>query len=261
MRYDEMAIVKYTATKLKASGKTGTLKPDENGYYTVVLGGLNMMNSSGEYYDADGARQLFDSSGVFQRRITDGNLKGELGHPKVPPGVKISDYMNRLMRVEETNVSHHISEVWLDENFGKNNPNTNNPKLVAILGKIKPSGPMGKYLKESLDNPGENVCFSIRAITRDYMLRGVNHRVLESILTWDTVVEPGLAGSNKFNSPACESFSLESSDNIVLSKLTLESIINDRSGITMESSKEFAREAIKVFNIPVKNKPPRFSEW
>jgi hypothetical protein len=180
-----MANVKFTATKLASKGKAGILKPDDDGYYTLVIGGLNLFNSVGEYYTADGARQLFEQSSTFMRRIKNGCLKGEMGHPKRLPGMSMDDYLRRIMTIEETNVCCHFKEIWLDEQYGKNHPEFKNPSMIAIMAKLKPTGPKGPSLQKSLDNPNENVCFSIRAFTKDYAVRGVINRVLDQVYSWD----------------------------------------------------------------------------
>lgn len=200
-----MSAIKFTSTKLTNAGKKGILTPDENGYYELVIGGLNTFNSVGEYYTLEGAKELFEQSSIFMRRVNNGCLKGESGHPKRQPGMSDNDYVRRVLTIEETNVCCHFKEVWLDEQFGRKNPQLKNPSLVAIMAKVKPAGPRGPSLQASLDNPDENVCFSIRALTRDYYSRGTTYRVLNQICTFDNVVEPGIATSNKWQSPALES--------------------------------------------------------
>lgn len=252
----QIAQVRYTATKLNAIKKEGILKPDSDGYYTLVIGGLNTLNSIGEYYTLQGAKELFDKSSIFQRRVATGNLKGELGHPKKDKDMTNDAYMSRILRTEETNVCAHISEVWLDENYGKNNPRFNNPQLVAIMGKVKPAGPKGFVLKEALDNVKENVCFSIRALTRDFYLKGVNHRVLMNIVSWDYVTEPGLNLANKWDSPALETIS-----DMFITKRNIESVVNDKSPLAMESDKVVAREALELFKEPTVALIPSYSKW
>jgi len=236
--------VKFTATKLAMSGKKGILTCDADGYYEVVIGGLNVDNSAGERYPLNGAKHLFETSSVLMRRISNGNLKSEMGHPKKTPGMTNNDYINRIFSLEETKVCCHIAEVWLDEDYGKNNPNLKNPELVAIMAKIKPAGPMGPALKESLDNPKENVCFSIRALTNDYYRNGRTIRVLDSIFTWDVVTEPGIHISNKYDSP-----SLESLVETVITEKTLRTVAESMdTGIAVEDSKELIRDVLKTFN-------------
>lgn len=251
-----MAIVRYTATKLKATQKAGVLKPDEDGYYPLVIGGLNVVNSAGEYYVLEGAKELFDQSSVLMRRIRTGNLKGELGHPKRVPGMKEDEYFSRIMRVDEGNVCAHFKEVWLDSTYGLSKPSANNPKMVAIMGLVKPAGPHADVLKTSLENRAENVCFSIRALTEDHFIRGINHRILRSILTWDCVTEPGISIANKWDSP-----SLETVESTFITKADVERAIKLPSSVSMESQNYLANEALHLFDAPVKDFQPLYSHW
>lgn len=234
--------VRFTATKLNGLNKKGILKPDANGYYTMPIGGLNAWNSAGQYYTLQGAEQLFKSSSILMRRIGNGNLKSELGHPMPEKGMSENQYVNRVLTIKEDNVIAHIAEVWLDMEFGKKNPQLKNPELVAIMGRVKPSGPHAAALQSSFDNPEENVCFSIRGLTRDVFERGICKRVLTTIVTWDCVTEPGISFANKWDAPALEELSTKS-----FSSKALESILSDNSGIATENSKELAREALNSF--------------
>lgn len=247
---DLMAITaRYCATTLAGTGKKGVIAPDANGYRTLVIGAMNSFNSAGEYYKLQGAKELFESSSEFMRRVKDGNLKGEVGHPNREPGMDFRDFVKRVFTIEETNVCAHIAEVWLDFEYGKNNPQFKNPDLVAIMARVKGSGPFGAALEASLANPEENVCFSIRAITKDTMVKGINYRVLERIITFDWVTEPGIDIAKKYHSPALESFELDSA---ILTQAILAKVIEESKNIVaMESSCAIMREAMGVFNTPV----------
>jgi hypothetical protein len=236
-----MSNVRFTATKLVNSGKRGELKPDADGYYEFIIGGLNTFNSAGEYYTLKGAEELFHDSSVFKRRIANGCLKGEVGHPKQLPGMSFDAYVNRVLSIDETNVCCHFKEVWLDTSFGKNNPKFNNPSLTAIMAKVKPAGPKAASLANSIANPNENVCFSIRALTRDYFERGQKYRVLQQIIVWDNVNEPGISIANKWDSP-----SLESLSDFSFTKQSLQRIIRHEVPVATESSIELAQESLKV---------------
>lgn len=253
-----MSGIKFTSTKLNGTGKEGILKPDDDGYYTLIIGGLNTYNSAGEFYTAQGAKDLFQQSNTFMRRISNGCLKGESGHPKKLPGMSDNDYLNRILTIEESNVCCHFKEIWLDLDYGKKNPQLGNPELVAIMAKVKPSGPKGNSLQSSLDNPSENVCFSIRAFTKDYYQKGQTIRVLNSIVCWDNVVEPGIAIANKWQSP-----SLESLEDRIFTQKQLERIVNDtESFIATEDSKLIATEALKTFSIStIPSIPPLYKKW
>jgi hypothetical protein len=168
----------------------------------VILGALEYPNSVGYTYALQGALHLFAESSTFMRRVQDGYLTGECGHPKRAPGMTYDDYMVRVHTLEETNISHHISKVWLD--YSQKHLHNG---AVLIMGKVKPSGPMGAALREALSNPEQNVAFSIRSFTRDDDVRRIKY--LDTILTWDWVSEPGLRPANKFASPALESVCMD----------------------------------------------------
>ena len=130
--------VRFTATKLTDINKKGLLLPDSEGYYELPVGGLNVVNSSGQFYTLEGAKDLFDSSSIFMRRVRNGCLKGELGHPKRLPGMSLDDYIQRIVTIDEKNVCCFFKELWLDFEFGKKNPQLGTPDLVAVMAKLKP---------------------------------------------------------------------------------------------------------------------------
>lgn len=237
-----MATVCFSSACLKNTNKQGILKPDADGYYFVVLGGLNILNSVNEFYTAQGATELFQKSSDLMRCVTNGNLKGENGHPKPMPGEDEEAYFRRAMTIEETNVSHHIRSVELDTEFGKKNPKYGNPDIVGILGWIRPAGPHAAALKDALDNKHENVNFSIRSLTRNNYKAGRMIKTLEYIRTWDWVTEPGLPVANKYASPSLESFvDLGLSERILMSMID-----NKRSPLSMESSNRMAHVALEL---------------
>ena len=246
-------MIKFTSTKLAAKGKAGVMKPDDDGYYTTVIGGLNMHNSAGEYYTADGAKQLFEQSSTFMRRVQNGCLKGELGHPKRSPGMSMDDYLRRIMVIEETNVCCHFKEIWLDQLYGKDHPEFRNPAMIAIMAKIKPAGPKGASLEESFDNPAENVCFSIRAFTKDYFHNGKTIRVLDQIMTFDQVVECGLFVANKWDTP-----SLEALTDSIITKAQVTKVVSDQiTDVATEDSKQLAQAVLASFDVP----HPLYTRW
>ena len=201
-----MANVQFTSTALKG-GKKGIITPDENGYYTMIIGGLNVFNSAGEYYTLNKAKELFETSSLFMRRVKAGVLKAELGHPRREPGQSDDEYINRILDIRETNICAHFSEIWLDFNNVKDNQGKT---VVAIMAKVKPSGPHAKVLQDSLDNPKEDTCFSIRAFTEDSMVGGIKNRALTSIVTFDFVLESGIHFARKYYNPGLESIAEQS---------------------------------------------------
>lgn len=196
--------VRFGFTALNGLNKTGSIKPEEDGYYPVVLGGLDIYNSANQFYPYQPAKELFTGSSQLMRRVSSGALRGEYGHPKFMPGMSQDSYAQRILAIWEENVSHHIKEITLDFD---NYKDPSGRKCIAIIGKVKPSGPRGEDLRSSLENRDENVCFSIRAFTRDETYGRTTNRILRNIVTWDYVNEPGISIANKFASPALEEIS------------------------------------------------------
>lgn len=262
--------IRFTATKLVAKGKQGILKPDADGYYDLVIGGLNVFNSAQQYYTLKGASALFEQSSQFMRRVKNGVLKGELGHPKRTgmmrdrlgreTAFRLTDdeFVERVLRIEETNTCCHFKEIYLDTNFGKDNPDIKNKDAVAIHGLVKPAGPQAIALKEALENKDENVCFSIRALTRDYYERGVLNRVLERIVTWDFILEPGIHYANKWDTPALESIS-----ETIITERMVDRLIKRQmqSGIATEDSISMALEMKQLFDGLKGPQKPVFTNW
>lgn len=201
-----MQNVTYSCTALLGVNKTGVIKPDENGYYTIVLGALNVENSSGSFYPYEEVKGLFHEGSSLLRRIADGSCRAEYGHPKRLPGMTNRQYLERICEIEETKVCAHITSIELD--FKSYTGDVGEP-IVVIIGKVKPQGPYADCLAKSLENPGEAVAFSIRSITEDKVVSGVNHKYIKLVVTWDYVNEPGIDVSRKWNSPSLESHSGE----------------------------------------------------
>jgi hypothetical protein len=190
-----------SCTALVGTNKAGTLKPDADGYYQVVLGALDVYNNTGAFYPEATARQLFQASSSLMRRIASGNLRGEYGHPTPEPGMSMDAFVARVRRIDEDRICMHIRKVWIDYSF----KNLKGQPIIAILGEIRPSGPRGPALKDQLENRFEDVCFSIRSLTHDFNSGGRLTKNFKMIVTWDYVNEPGLDVARKWNSPAMES--------------------------------------------------------
>ena len=191
-----------SCTALVGTNKAGTLKPDADGYYLVVLGALDVYNSVGAFYPEASARSLFQEASSLMRRIASGNLRGEYGHPRRVPGMTVDDFVNRVRDIYEPNVCMHIRKVIVDYSSFRNSAGQ---PIITILGEVKPSGPMGPALLAQFQNRFEDVCFSIRSLTKDEFSFGRMNKHLQLIVTWDYVNEPGLANAHKWNAPGLES--------------------------------------------------------
>jgi hypothetical protein len=193
--------VKFSCTSLAGVNKAGVLKKDKDGYYELVVGALNVFNSAGQLYVYEQAKSLFESSSQLMRRVKRGALRGEYGHPKYMPGMSNEQFANRVLSIDEAMTCCHHKDITLDYNRVKDE---NGRSVIAIISKVFPSGPFGPALERSLENPNENVCFSIRAFTDDHRDAGITKRILKTIVTWDYVNEPGISVAEKFKAPALE---------------------------------------------------------
>lgn len=224
-------LIRFVSVRLDALGKKGILTPDASGYYTVMLGALNINNSAGHYYVAEGAKNLFESSSVLMRRIANGCLYGEADHPTQAPGQSEDDFVDRFMRVAKDRTSHHIKEVILDPNFGAKNPFLKAPNAIGVIGKVKPTGALGDGLLDALNTPEANVCFSVRGFTNNVFKNKVMYRELFDIRTWDWVTEPGISVAEKWISPA-----LENMLDIPITKASINRCCNNTSTLSQEAS-------------------------
>lgn len=220
--------VRFTCTSLAGTNKVGQLKIDTNGYRLITLGGLNVYNSAGQFYEYEGAKALFEQSSSLMRKIKRGVLKSEIGHPKQLPGMSDDAFIRRCLSIHESETCAHIKEVFLDFESVKDEQGK---PVIAIMGWVKASGVKGDFLERSLANPDENVCFSIRAFTDDKRVGGVTRRVLKEIITWDYVNEPGIGIAEKFKSPALEMFDTDMSRHSIERAMS-----NSKLGVATESA-------------------------
>lgn len=223
---------KFANTILQGSNKKGVLKPDEDGYYTVVLGALDIINTGGErYVDTQISRNTFSAGGPLDKRIREGLLKGEWGHPKARDYPNPLAFERRIRQIDEDRTSHAISKVWLEriEYDGK--------QVMGVIGKIKPCGPYGQQLKEMLDDPHQNVCFSGRFYSnvRRNPRTGMVEREIHTVGTWDYVSAPGIPQAKKYASPSLESEAFTITDNMLERAYLEERKTIDVAGGSLES--------------------------
>lgn len=230
-----MNSIMFSCVSLAGTNKVGNLVKTPDGYYTMVVGALNMFNSGGAFYPYDAVKELFAQSSQFMRRIQRGALRGEYGHPvqydeKAGRRIPDDEFAARCLRIDEKNVCVHHRKIWLD--FDNVKDKSGRP-VIAIMSELTPDGPYASVLERTLQNPSANVCFSVRSFTKDSVRNGRLEKVLKTIVTWDYVNEPGIAVAEKFNSPALESIA-----DATISRGSLErALMNTASaGMGLESS-------------------------
>lgn len=205
--------VTFGCNALVGTNKVGDLVADANGYREVVLGSFDAFSSNGGYYPWEAAKRAFEQSSALMTRTSNGNQRGEVGHPQYQPGMTKMQYINRILTISEPNSCVHFSEFVIDDSLFRNRKGE---KMVTVLGRIKPSGANEAYLERQLSNPKENVCFSLRALTKDVNEGGQLVRHLGELVTYDVVGEGGMPEASKYTSPALESkvftFELDDAD-------------------------------------------------
>lgn len=250
-----MSTIKFTCTSLQGTPKKGVLTPDQDGYYVMPVGGLNILNSAGQWYDYEGAKALFEGSSQLMRRVKRGALRGEVGHPQPLPGQSEDDYVMRILTIDEKNVCAHFAELFLNFNDFKGD---DGKPIIAIMAKVAPSGPFGPMLKKAFDNTKENVCFSIRAFTSDNYVKGRYTRVLKNVVTFDYVNEPGIHIAEKFKSPALESLT----DRVITKNQMQRAVLSNSAGIAKESFLLTADELFASLGWSMESSDkPKFSNW
>lgn len=186
---------------LAGTNKVGNLQQDKEGYYEVVLGALNAYNSYNAYYPFEDAEALFRKDADLMRRSALGRLRGECGHPRPLPGMTQQEWFARVHDIYEPNTCVQITDIALSMDTlrdAKGRP------LIAVMARIRPSGMGERFLERQLQNPKENVCFSVRSFTQDDYVSGQLIKRLRKIVTYDVVNEPGIAEADKFSVPSLE---------------------------------------------------------
>lgn len=170
--------------------------PDEYGYYCgVPLCVFNEKSYNHKYYTQESMlNALTNPDMVFQLKLSHGNLYGEWGHPAM------DSTLDRISIVDRDRQSHHFRSIYVkeDERDG------DNPILRCDL---KPSGPKGKYLDESLLSPFENTAFSLRCLMNskpDPVHEALICDVVD-LITFDAVDMPGYIKASKWYAPSQES--------------------------------------------------------
>lgn len=206
---------------VKNGRKLGRIRPDEDGYYSMPLAVLGTVTDNRTYYEVeDFVSHLTSPNSLFVKCLIDGKLHGEYGHP---PIMTLPEEMRlpRLMTVKEPNISHHIKKVWTGEKLETGGR--------IIYGLIKPTGPYGESLKESLDDPCLNTSFSLRSIAQSREENGITRRRIKYLVTFDYVCAGGYSEASKRYSPSVESLNINiplTSKNLIKSTCALEHLSN-----------------------------------
>lgn len=191
--------VRIGSTMLAGTNKQGILKPDSQGYYPCPVGAYNAYNSAGYLYDSASGLSMFQSGSQLMRQAEKGCLYGEYKHPEKLPGMSDQQYLARIRKIDPDRYSHHIREYELVPSRDEHGR-----PITLVIAWLKPFGPFGKYVDESLNNPAMNTYFSVRSITIDDMMNRIKHT--REVITHDFVGEGGIFVAQKHRAPSLEDF-------------------------------------------------------
>lgn len=240
-----MSVLQISAATFAENGKRGEMVPDSNGYYGVVLGGLNTYNTRNEYYSGKECLDLFNASSILMRRVKKKALYAENGHPKMTPGMTYAQFYERVMTIAEDNICSHIGAISLDLEFGKKNPGVAQNNTIAIMGKIAPAGPKADVVERAIKNKLQNLAYSIRSITdNDKLPNGQVEKHLRNIITFDYVGEGGIPFADKQFAPSLESHR-DTFIDMPVDRELMKEVLNDiMPFMGMEDSDYLIRESV-----------------
>lgn len=232
--------LRFGCNLLQGTSKQGVIKPDEDGYYYLCLGALNYHNAAGQYYSYEGSLKAFQRGSRFFRAITGANLYSERDHPE-KGNLSLEQYVARIRKVDPANLCAHIREIEF-KSIGKAKGVGDN--IMGIYGWVKPFGPHAADLKAALENPKQNVCFSVRSTIdiRTHPTMGATQiRDILECITFDWVLEPGINLAHKYGSPALEGLCDVEDDGIEVPAAILRQFVDK-----VESSGAYGLESADV---------------
>lgn len=192
-----MSNLSYKCVALDGITDPARVKRDGD-YYWVCLGALNIFNSEGHFYDFSSSLPAFDDATKFKRKMYGGNLYGEDNHPVWEGWMTEEQFLLRNEDIDTDRISCHIREI----EFVPTDEVCNGHPVQEIWGWVKPDRLRGEYLKAALDNEHQNVCFSIRCWIREKWVGGQKFLMIDEVITFDWVTEPGVSKANKFYAEA-----------------------------------------------------------
>ena len=242
------AFASYASVALPNPGKKGILKKLDNDYFEIILGAFGAFGNGGWLYDEKSAIEYIQNSPDFLELIKLRRLRSEWGHPVRTPGMTDVQWFERINTILESNWSSHIRKIHLSKDVVKDEKGRS---VIAIIGEVTPCGPHASDFRRCLENPDEDVNYSIRSFARRDFKTQRKH--ITKIIGWDSVWNPGIKVASKFNTPSLESSSdvgamLDSVEASLETEFNLNQLRNDI--VQQQSSESFEKdtELVKVIN-------------
>lgn len=229
--------ISYSNVALASSGKKGILKKLDHDYYEIILGAFAAFGNGGWLYDARTAMQYMENNREFKEWVQAGRMRSEWGHPVRTPGMTDAEWFQRICSIYEPNMSSHIRKVSTSMDTVTDERGR---KVVAVIGEVRASGPKADEFRRQLENPYEDVNFSIRSFAAKNYRSMTKH--INKIVTWDNVWQPGIGVASKYNTP-----SLESKADVCRMLDQTEFHIQRLRGQIMDSANEESFESIALY--------------
>lgn len=175
------------------------------GSYRHILGGFDICNENGIFFPyVDSVKKMFGANGLVRRRLEQGYLRAEYGHPNLS-GMDLREKLSRVALIDPKNVCAHFTSISIEPKKDENGKD-----IVLVYGDITPAGPYADALQKDLDNPNINVAWSVRSFSHPVVYQGRSAIILDDIVTWDYVTEPGIKKACEFTSAVMEGSKLAS---------------------------------------------------
>lgn len=193
-------VASYSNIALAGSGKKGILKKLDNNYTEIILGAFAAFGNGGWLYDAKTAMRYIENDREFLALLQNGRLRSEWGHPRRVPGMSDKEWFIRICDIVESNTASQIRRIRVSMDTVKDERGR---QVVAVIGEVTPSGPQSGTFARQLENPDEDVNYSIRCFAHRDFSKMTKH--INRIITWDNVNDPGIAVASKYQTPSLES--------------------------------------------------------
>lgn len=193
-------VTSYSNIALAGTGKKGILKKLDNDYFEIILGAFGAFGNGGWLYDTATAMAYIQRNPQFIDMMQKGRCRSEWGHPRRLPGMTDQEWFIRINEIMESNTSSHIRRISTSMDTVVDEKGR---KVVAIIGEVRASGPKADEFRRQLENPYEDVNYSIRCFAAKNFTSMRKH--INRIITWDNVFEPGIGVATKYNTPSMES--------------------------------------------------------
>jgi hypothetical protein len=168
-------------------------KPDKDGIYRgIPVCVLGKPSRNRKTYDvASVLNGITNPNSAFNIALREGSLEGEWRHPTVMPGLTKEELIVTLMLIRRELVSHYFVKVY--------SKTTRDQKFTIVYADLVPFGPMGEWLKASLEDPKRNTNFSMRAVVNERGDDGMGNdcRTVLALVTFDAVGSSGYGEASK----------------------------------------------------------------